>query len=218
MVSQMKSKTKPPLYMADFERVFRTIHGVLLNEQCEPARSCLYFGIIGAAILHKHHGLSARPMVGAAGYNFGTPAIGVLAFAEPQRDAPHSSENAFHCWIEMNGWAIDFQAPLFSDLSSTVGLLLPVPRYMLQRQLQGASASLDELNRPNAYWYERNQLLEAQLFAGFIDKPVNNDLLNICVDWYKPHPKQMVECIGMGNNYGEVNPVRLSPLRLNGAW
>ena len=215
---QMPSKARPPLFLPAFERIFRTIHGVLLNEQCDPANACLFFGIIGAAILAKHHDLSAKPVVGAAGYNFGNQTNDVLVFAQLPPCSPASSENAFHCWTEVNGWAIDFQAPLFGERLTNVGVSMPVPRYMLQRSLLGASASMLDLNKSKAYWYELNQPLQTQLLANFYDQPVYVDLLDICVDWYKPHPKQMIKCLGIKNRSGEVQPVQLSPIKLDGAW
>lgn len=214
----MKSSSSAPLSLPDFERIFRTIHGVLLNERCDPSSSCLFFGVIGAAILQKHHDLPANTVVGAAGYNFGRSADDVLVFAEPPPSSPQSTTNAFHCWTEVNGWAVDFQSPLFSERGFQVDLSLPVPRYMLQKPLQDASESMWGLGTPKAYWYERNQLLETQLLAGFYSRPAYVDLLKICVDWYQPHPKQMTECIGIGNQHNEVTPVRQSHIKLNGAW
>ncbi len=223
----MSSIKRPPLFLPAFERIFQTIHGVLLKEQCDPANACLFFGIIGAAILQKHHALPAKPVVGAAGYNLGNHKAGynlgnhnndVLVFAEPPPRIPQSSENAFHCWTEVNGWAIDFQAPLFGERLTKVGMSMPVPRYMLQRSLQGASASMLELNKTKAYWFEQNPLLETQMLTNFRERLAYVDLLDLCVDWYKPHPKKMIECLQIGNNFGEVKPVQLSPIKLDGVW
>jgi hypothetical protein len=34
------------LSLEDYERIFRVTHGVLLAEQGDPARACVYFGVI----------------------------------------------------------------------------------------------------------------------------------------------------------------------------
>jgi hypothetical protein len=59
-----------PLSFQEYERLFRAIHAVVANEDSEPAKACLFFGIAGAHILRTHHKLAAaRPVAGFAGYN-----------------------------------------------------------------------------------------------------------------------------------------------------
>src|SRR3954470_22618504 len=85
--------------LADFERMFRTIHGVLLNETGDLNKACLLFAVIGAAILHKHHNLKAGVVAG-----FGAKRIDespVLLIQGGLKDGvPSSKENEFHCWVE----------------------------------------------------------------------------------------------------------------------
>lgn len=209
---------RPPLSLPDFERVFRTIHGVLLNEQGNPSRACLYFGVFGAAILSKHHRLSALPVVGAAAYNLGTTSNDVLAFATTQTTGLRSSESAFHCWLEVDGWAIDFSAPLFKEMLPSSGAPRQCARQMLQKPLQGMAPSFGELSSQGSYWYEPNPELATRLFQRLADKPANKDLLDICVNWYRPSPRKMLESIGVGDQHGRVKAVRLSPFTLQGAW
>ena len=208
----------PPLKLRDFERVFQVIHGVLLNEQGDMTKTCLFFGVIGAAILRQHHGLSAMPVVGAAGYNVSHEANTVLCFADTALDGLKSSASAFHCWIETDGWAIDFQAPLFHEMCQANGLPINISRKGMQRPLNGSVKSVDELNQLDAYWYERNLSLEFQTLAAFSERPVYVDLMNICLDWYKPAPHQISAVIGIQNGRGETNGVKLSPIKLSGAW
>jgi len=133
----MSAATAAPLSVDDYERVFRVVHGVLLNERGSPSEACLYFGAFGAAILATHHNLAALPVVGAAAYRLGTLASDVLAFAQPTPSSGHaSSENAFHCWVQVNGWALDFSAPLFDERLARAGMPRAYGRKMLQKPLR----------------------------------------------------------------------------------
>jgi hypothetical protein len=208
----------PPVKLRDFERVFQIVHGVLLSEHGDPTRACLHFGIIGAAILRKYHGLPACPVVGAAGYNLGQHCNDVLCFADVHQVGPQSTIDAFHCWIEVDGWVVDFTAPLFGEMYRASGRLSQVPLKAMQKQLTRATASITGLAELNAFWFQRNQTLETQLLAGFSDKSANMDLVNICSDWYKPTPKPIYPSISVGNQRGEVKEVRLSPTKLGGLW
>lgn len=172
-----RARAKPPLTLPDFERVFRTIHGVLLNEKGNPARACLYFGVIGAAILQKHHRLSASAVVGAAGYNIGTSRHDVLAFVKPLSNAIRSSEDGFHCWVKSKDWAIDLQSPLFREMVSSAGLGSTLPRNMFQRPLREMTDTLENLSEPNSFWYEPNPALQKELLLEHSSKPANDDLL-----------------------------------------
>ena len=213
-----KVSARPPLSLPDFERVFRTIHGVLLNEKCDPSKACLHFGIIGAAILNEHHRLPAKAVIGAAAYNIGTTSHDVLTFATPQSVGLRSSENAFHCWVEVKDWVIDFQAPLFREMLVSLGKPSNIPRNMFQKPLGEMQASLEQLSIPHSYWYEPNPELGHRLIEGLATKPANKDFLDICVKWYRPSPRKMHASIGIGNQHGQVNEVKLSPYTLSSAW
>jgi len=215
----MSAATAAPLSVDDYERVFRVVHGVLLNERGSPSEACLYFGAFGAAILATHHNLAALPVVGAAAYRLGTLASDVLAFAQPTPSSGHaSSENAFHCWVQVNGWALDFSAPLFDERLARAGMPRAYGRKMLQKPLKGMVEGLGAMHVAGAYWYESNPDLGAQLLGRLHAKPANIDLLEICLDWYRPLPNQLREFITIGDQHGVASRVPLSPLLLEGAW
>ena len=53
-----------------------------------------------------------------------TQALEPLAFAEIlPNGAVQSSETGFHCWVQVDGWAIDFSAPLLNEYRSRQLLL-----------------------------------------------------------------------------------------------
>lgn len=213
-----KKLPRPPLGLLDYQRVFRTIHGVLLNERSDPPRACLYFGIIGAAILQKHHRLPARPVVGAAAYRFEQAGEKPLVFATPCDGGLGSGENGFHCWVESDGWVIDFQAPLFREMLVSHGLPPALPRKMFQKRCQGASSGPDEMKSDGAYWFAPNPDLQDRLFRSFASLPANKDFVDICCDWYVPMPKKIRPSIGIGNQRNEIANVPLSAIAVDGVW
>ena len=201
--------------LPDYERIFRVIHGVLLNERCDPAHACMYFGIFGTFILQKHHRVKAEPVFGMAAYRL---AGNVVLFAEQDADLIQGTPNGFHCWIEADGIAVDFQAPLFRDITSRKDPPVTLDRKMIQKRLDLCSPTLEHLDKAGSHWYKRDDQLRSELLTNFIQKQANEDLGQICLEWYKPTPKKIAESILIGNQRGHSNNVPLSPVRLSGAW
>lgn len=195
------------LSLPDYERIFRTIHGVLLNEKGDPSKACIYFGVIGAAILRAHHRLDATSVTGAAVYEF-NPEEGI-AFVDGKIEELNSSKTAFHCWVEVDDWIIDFQAPIFNEAINRNGTKSQIPRKMFQKNLA---------SNLNTAIHKSNPGLTAAMIQHFTSKPANLDILKICVEWYKPCPKKMHAAIVISDQHGRTNNVVLSPRTLVGAW
>jgi hypothetical protein len=191
---------------------------MLLNEEGDLSKSCLFFGIIGSAILRTHYRFSAFPVVGAALFNLGGQKNDILTFATNENGVLQSSNDGFHCWIEADGWVVDFMAPLFQEMLASKGHARNLGRKMFQKPVAESIGSQLELEQEGAFYCEPNPELTKQLIHGFTETPAYVDLVNISVKWYRPLPKKMVDTIGIGNARGEVKPVRLSPLRVGGAW
>lgn len=213
-----KRPRRPLLSLPEYERVFRTIHGVLLNEEGDLSRSCLFFGLIGSAILRTHYRISANPVVGTAVFNLGGSRNDILAFATQDDGVLQSSSSGFHCWVEADGWVVDFMAPLFQEMLASLGHARNLGRKMFQKPTAASIGSQLELEKEGAFYCEPNPELTMQLVHGFTETPAYVDLVGIAVKWFQPPPKKMIETIGIGNARGEVKPVRLSPLRVGGAW
>ncbi|HCJ73685.1 MAG TPA: DUF2026 domain-containing protein, partial [Agrobacterium sp.] len=123
----------------DYQRIYRVINSLLLAQNADPASASMYFSTFGAFILQQHYKVKAVPKGGLAAYNLGGK---VLLFADHRDDGyvTGAGEN-FHCWIEADGWAIDFMAPAFAD--SARGL--SVPAKMFQRPLSAMASSINDL-------------------------------------------------------------------------
>ena len=201
--------------LPDYERIFRVIHGVLLNERCDPAHACMYFGILGAHILGECHRVKAEPVFGMAAYRLDGH---VILFAEGNANLISATPNGFHCWIEANGIAVDFQAPLFRDLALQRDPPFSLSRKMIQKRLDQSSTELHDFDQGGSHWYSRDDQLRSELLADFIEKQMNEDLAEICLQWYRPTPKKLPEAIQIGNQKGHMQKVPLSPIRISGSW
>lgn len=209
-MSRIIKRGRPPLTLPEYERIFRIIHGLLLNEKCEPSKACTYFAVIGTFVLRKHHRLPANPLAGIAAYNFGLVGNQVLAFGRDANGMLASDDKAFHFWIEVDDWVIDFQAPIFEATKAQ-------PK-MFQKKTISIVADQEQIHETGSFFHEADPMLTSQLLKHFTSHPMNDDLATICANWYRPPPKKIMSSIQISNQKGEISEVRLSPITLVGAW
>ena len=209
-----------PITLLEYERLFRTIHGILLNEEGTPSRACLFFAILGAAALNRHHRFKSPAQVvsGAAAHNLRTPTNACLVLGASENDELVSDKDHFHCWIEVEGWIVDFSAPLFDQMLDRGKDDTPVPPLMFQKRALSTASMLERLGSPGAYLHIGNQDLTFYLLDHFSKKRAHGDLVEICTQWYTRPPKKIRPALGIGNAKGEVSEVPLSSIRIAGAW
>lgn len=215
----MLNRTRPPLTLPEYERIFRTIHAVVANEDGDSSKACLFFGIAGAFLLSRHHGLkTARPIAGVAGYNLRTPTNLALLLGSAENGVLAATEDAFHCWIDVDGWIVDLTAPLFDAMAPAERKGALIQPLMFQKTATGGSVTLGDLNTSGAYLHVPDYTLTNALMIRFSRMHANSDLVNICAQWYARPPKKMISAIPISNQHGEVTEVRLSNIRVDGAW
>ena len=215
----MSKKIRPPLTLPEYERIFRVIHSILLAEEADTSKSCLFFNIAGAFILSNNHGhMNARPIAGLAGYNLRTRNGLSLVLGKVEQGKVTVSSDEFHCWVELDDWIIDFSAPLFNSMVDPQRAEERIPPKMFQRLSSDRVLSLNELNTPGAYLHIPSQEVTTELMLHFSELQANADLVKICADWHRCPPKRMQESIGVANQHGQVNDVHLSKIYLEGAW
>jgi hypothetical protein len=215
----MTKRTNLLITLQDYERIFRTIHGVLLTEKADIPRSCLFFGVVGAAILQNHYGVAAIPVVGPAIYKIGDQSNDAIAFAQfgPKGELQASTE-AFHCWVEVDGWCIDFIAPLFQEMVESSGRPCVIDRKMFQKQVPTDIEAHVSLEKAGDFICLPDHELTNHLIEEYFNKPAMGDLVQICVEWFKRPPQEMIPTLGVADQHGKIKPVTLSPLRITGAW
>ena len=105
--------------LEDYSRIFRTIYSVLLSENARIHNSCIWFSLIGAAILDEHYKLNPKVFMGIAAYMVDDSTKSVLTFAEENGERLRCTETGFHSWIMANDVIIDFTSPLFPTMIKT---------------------------------------------------------------------------------------------------
>jgi len=210
--------TRPLIPHDDYCRVFRTIYSVLLNENAKIHHSCIWFSLIGAAILDEHYKIKPKVFMGIAAYMVDDVSQSVLTFAEKDGDRLISSEGGFHSWIEANGFIVDFTSPLFPTMMKTPDSKPLCMSKMFQRNIETMASSPRELAATGDFFMSANAKLTNDLIDDFVAVPLNMDLLNICSNWYRRPPSEMPQMIGISDGRGAINNIHLQSYDVSGAW
>ena len=204
--------------LPNYQRIFQTVLAILKAEKVEPTKACLYFGFIGARLLRHHFNLNAKPVTGIAAFRFGAANDTMVFGKTNEHGEPTASSAGFHCWVEVEDWVIDFQVPLFPDLGSSFGHVIPKDRKMLQKRKELLARKIEDLKNPGEAMYIQDEELTEYYIARQGDFEFNQDLEEIAVQWFRPVPKKMMPKIGMQDQHGAVRPVSISSITLVGAW
>lgn len=127
--------------LKDYERIFQIVSAVIESEGGDTSHSCIHYSIFGANILSDHFGLRPKVRCGFAAYHLGEDQQ-VLCFGEKTPLGMTCTSDGFHCWIEADGWLIDFMAPRFGELKATAFTMQPK---MFQRRGSQMSGQLNEM-------------------------------------------------------------------------
>lgn len=196
----------------DYHRIYRVINSLLINENADPTTASMYFSTFGAFILEHHYKVKAKPKGGLAAYNLD----GKLILFADHRDDGHvtgAGEN-FHCWVEADGWAIDFMAPTFTQAARD----LSVPSKMFQKPLSSMAPSINDLTKSGDFFYKSEPEASARRFGDWRKQAMIGDLATIAAGWFRKSPKQMQTSISVSDNKGQSSIIPLSGNSLVGSW
>lgn len=196
----------------DYHRIYRVINSLLINENADPATASMYFSTFGAFILEHHYKVKAKPKGGLAAYNLD----GKLILFADHRDDGHvtgAGEN-FHCWVEADGWAIDFMAPAFPQAVEALG----ISSKMFQRPLASMAPSLNELKQSGDFFYKSEPEATARRFADWRKHAMIGDLASIAAGWFRKSPKSMQSELPVSDSSGKSRTIPLSGNALSGTW
>jgi Protein of unknown function (DUF2026) len=211
-------KNERPLTLVDYQRIFQVAHGIIGKLGKNKAKSCVFFSMVGAFILQKYHGCSARPVAGSAYYKLDESDI-VLAVADPGKKFESSSlEGGFHCWVETNGWCVDFTAPLFPEMMLDAGSTSKYDRKMFQKPITSMAVSPYSLEHPGDYFLDVDATLTRELLRLNADRDDVGDLINIALAWYRKSPKTIAREMSIMNDLGEVTRLSLDAPAIVGVW
>jgi hypothetical protein len=208
-------KMRPLLPLPDYQRIYKVIYSVLeASEIAYTHRACILFTIAGTLILRERYKLPATISAGFMGMMVDEKSSTIAMYGR-MGDRPESDRQAFHAWVECQGWLIDFMAPIMSIAIKEDGHQQHVPRWMLQKPLTEQKVNINDLQRTGDFYLEHDSALAESLVdtqsAGSID------LANVCLAWFRRPPSALKE-LAIGSNQGAPKKLALRAPSIEGVW
>jgi len=216
--SQARSQHRPLLPLADYQRIFRVIHSVLDSVDANIPAASFFFSVTAAQILKKFYKMNAFPVAGAAFYLVSKDGSGALSFGVLDGETVTSNSDAFHCWVQCEGVALDFMAPVFQELLVAAGHPMAVPRQMFQKDLTRMCDAPNALQAQGDFRLEPNLALTRDLLQQFMNKAALSNLSQVCLEWYRKPPKELDADLLMQAAEGPGTSIKLSRLQVVGVW
>jgi uncharacterized protein DUF2026 len=165
-----------PITMADYRRIYSVLYSILEAAEARTHRACIFFSVVGAAILKENHGLDAQVVAGAAAYAFDAAGRQLVSFGTLESGMLVCGPDAFHAWIEVDGYAIDFMAPIFNESIRAEGHAITVARKMFQRRIDAAAHGMPDAAVPGDFYLMPSQARTDEVKAAFGAADMNADL------------------------------------------
>ncbi|MDO6590175.1 MULTISPECIES: DUF2026 family protein [Rhodobacterales] len=200
--------------LKDYERIHRIISSVVSHHGNDPAHSCMWFSFFGAHILRSHYKVAATVRCGLAAF-YVCDKNEILFFGEMTDDGGTGALDKFHCWIEADGWVIDFMAPAFPNL---MGPSLQINPKMFQQRQSDMVVNFKDLRHPGDYFLAPTDHLTEARLKHLVEEPIYDDLVEICTQWFAKSPRKMRSKIEMTINSGKKVALNLSGPSVRGRW
>lgn len=210
-------KNKPPLPLADYLRIYQVIHGVIATvdgKSHRAHRACSFFTIVGAVILRDRYRLEASISAGMAAYKLNEQDL--LFFGRKDEERLVADGDAFHAWIQLEGWAIDFMAPLFTDIAKEEGRSA-IPRKAFMRRLSEMK-DLHELSRPGDFMLHHDPKVASDVIDHWGEVPAHHDLKVVAERWFERPPKPLSRNIAVADSDGGQLPLTVTAPAIAGSW
>jgi hypothetical protein len=204
------------LSLLDYQRIYQVIFSVLeASEVAVTHRACIFFAIVGAKILREHYNIPATISAGCMALMVDESRANVVIYGRNENGHFVNDKNAFHAWVECNGWLIDFMSPIMGISLQHDGIRWPVPRRMLQKSLEDQKITLGEVQHIGEFFVSHDHALTESLIE---DQSVQFfDLMNVCLAWYRRPPKPLKD-IGLADSHGPTKKLVLRAPSIDGVW
>lgn len=126
-----------------------------------------------------------------------------------------SDLEAFHAWVECEGWVIDFMAPIMGEAMREDGFTMKLPRRMLQKPLSTIKHSPSEIEREGDICLSHNRELTEALTDGLSTSAT--DLIKVCEAWFR-RPPRLLKPMEMGDSHGPTKKLILRAPTIEGVW
>jgi hypothetical protein len=178
----------------------------------------MLFAMAGAMMLRTHYKAEAWPVAGAAAYMLDRQTSIVATFGKIEKNFLVSAPDAFHCWIQCNGYAIDFMAPVFPETLKAAGVSARIARNMFQRPIADSARFVPDLVDDRAFALLPDVGRTRAIFEYFEAHACAFDLVHICCEWYRPPPKRISETMDIADDLGRIERLRLGGPTVTGVW
>ncbi|OIT11699.1 hypothetical protein BL241_11540 [Ralstonia solanacearum] len=216
----------PPLTFAQYSRIHNVVASLARRFGRPDGTHCVFYGLCGAAIMREQYGRDATVTCGFGGVVIHVQdGIAVItAWGEPQLDGHViATPDAFRCWVECNGFAIDFSAPTYQrgfDASS-LGKAVTLPRIplrMFQKPVAQVRGGFDRLAHVGDAFLQPDSGITADVIGTALERPGMATLVRAARDWHRPVPRTLPPSITMLDNRGAVAMIPLLERELAGVW
>lgn len=109
-------------------------------------------------------------------------------------------------------------APLFLKAVQRKGYLGNFPAKMFQKPLAAMAVSHRHLKRDGDFYLQPNLRLSEEIFSGAADQVYVQDVVNMCIQWYRKPPAKIPNTCHVASSRGGTEKLSLSSLVLEGAW
>lgn len=221
-----KSASKPPLTFQQYGRIHDVIYSLAQHFTHNEGKECVFYSINAAAIMHAHYGKRATVVCGLGAlvvHRQGDVPTAVSWFQEQPDGQCIATPEAFHCWVECDGWVIDFSAPnyqrtLETSFMANTHSVPRIPRKMLQKPVAQASSPMSQLTRVGRAVFAPDQEVTTHVIDGAFAKPSTEDVAHIACNWHRPPPLPLPPSITIANDLGKVITIPAIHRELVGAW
>jgi Protein of unknown function (DUF2026) len=207
---------RPLLSLPDYERIYQVIYSVLeASEIAVTHRACIFFATVGMMILRKHYHIPATISVGCMAIMVDEQKANVVVYGREEDGIFVNDKDAFHAWVECDGWLIDFMAPIMGVAMREDGRDWHVPRRMLQKRLTDGEASISDIQHVSEFYVGHDRLLAESLIDSQSDQ--FGDLMNVCLTWFLRPPKRL-KTIALADSHGLTKTLVARAPSINGVW
>lgn len=198
----------------DYKRIFQIISAVVDSEKADREHSCIYYSLFAANILVEHFKVDARVKCGLAVYHLGDDDQ-VLCFGEAIGGKVTATPAGFHCWVEVDGWLLDFMAPTFCGLKKTSFTLQP---RMFQKRHSDMADHPNDMVGPGDFFLDHDQEIADTILKPVCERLGVQDLAHLCSQWFKKVPKKIPSTAATVDQNGKTRPLSLRPVSLTADW
>ncbi len=202
----------------DYKRIHNVISSSLYSADLGVFNNCASFSIIASLLLKEHYSINAKPQAGLAGYIVGDEEEHNLMFAEYTEGKLSYSQENFHCWVEADGWIIDFMSPLFPHLLNQNYDGISCKAKMFQKEFTRMVSSPNDLKSFGDFFQFFDPTFTNEIVDIFFEYPINTDVAKACCNWYRKPPEKIKRCIDLFDRNNRPKKFTLKETSIKDSW